>query len=391
MWTGGLVVLVVVATAACWNVSTAADDAGKTTDDQNAVVLHIKPDVPHRKEAVGDFVQLKDGRIMLVYRHSPGGRGGASDFAPAHLVARFSSDGGRTWTDEDVMVVPTSEGKMNVMGASLLRLQDGRIALFYLRKNSICDCRPQIRISADEGQSWGDPREVVTEPGEDGYYVLNNDRVIQLESGRIVVPLALHHRPYWLNFDMNGRLVFHLSDDGGKTWRRGKETLIGKSADGERIVTQEPGVVELKDGRVMTWCRTESGCQYKAYSDDGCETWSKLEPTNIIGPGSAATIERIPKTGELLLVWNNHENLDTSDFEKNKRTPLTVAISRDEGRTWTNVKNLEDDKLTSYCYFTIGFVGDHVLLGYTVGDRNPGVPWMVQSRVRRVSLDWLRK
>ena len=45
------------------------------------------------------------------------------------------------------------------------------------------------------------------------------------------------------------------------------------------------------------------------------------------------TIERIPGTGDWLLVWNNN---DGSNPEiKGKRTPLTTAISKDEG------KNLE--------------------------------------------------
>ena len=162
----------------------ASQDSGDENIGQSTVVLRIKPDAPHRRDSEGDFIQLKDGRIMFVYSHFPGGPGGASDHAPAHLAARFSSDGGRSWTTEGVMVVP-NEGKLNVMSVSLLRLQDGRIAMFYLRKNSLTDCCPQLRISTDEGQSWSKPCKVVDEVG---YYVLNNDRVIQLQSGRIVVP-----------------------------------------------------------------------------------------------------------------------------------------------------------------------------------------------------------
>ena len=150
-------------------------------------------------------------------------------------------------------------------------------------------------------------------------------------------------------------------------------------------------MIELKDGRTMMLCRTKSGCQYRAYSKDGCESWSQLEPTTIICPCSPATIKRIPGTGELLLVWNNHANVDKSALAGSKRTPLTVAISRDEGQTWTNIKNLESDNMVSYCYFAVEFVGKkHVLVAYNVGDRNPSVPWMVQTWIRRVSLDWLR-
>ena len=51
------------------------------------------------------------------------------------------------------MVVP-NEGKMNTMSVSLLRLESGRIALFYLRKNSLSDCRLYMRTSSDEAKTW---------------------------------------------------------------------------------------------------------------------------------------------------------------------------------------------------------------------------------------------
>jgi len=50
------------------------------------------------------------------------------------IVGRLSSDGGRTWASHDVPLVD-AEGKLNVMSVSLLRLRDGRIAMFYGKKN----------------------------------------------------------------------------------------------------------------------------------------------------------------------------------------------------------------------------------------------------------------
>jgi len=33
-------------------------------------------------------------------------------------------------------------------------VRDGRIALFYMLKNSLSDCRPVVRFSADEAKTW---------------------------------------------------------------------------------------------------------------------------------------------------------------------------------------------------------------------------------------------
>jgi len=344
-------------------------------------VLQLPPKEGNPRNSEGDFVTLRDGRILFVYTHFTGGAG---DDASAYLAGRTSNDEGRTWTEED-QVVLRQEGTQNVMSVSLLRLQDGRIALFYLRKNSRSDCRPYLRFSDDEARTWSDP--VACIPEEDsGYYVLNNDRAVQLKSGRIILPVAQHNAPDWEKWTPYGVALCYLSDDAGKTWRRSASELDGHQPDGPRVMLQEPGVVELKDGRLMMFFRTRSGCQYLSFSNDGGDHWSALEPSRILSPQSPASIERIPSTGDLLLVWNNHEDIAPS--LKGKRTPLATAISRDEGRTWENVKIIEDNPHGWYCYTAIDFVGDHVLLGYCAGDRreNNG---LALTQVTRLPITWL--
>ena len=82
------------------------------------------------------------------------------------------------------------------MSVSLLRLRDGRIAMFYIKKyaSPAGENYPFLddllmRTSDDEGKTWSEATHV-SPPAEPGYRVLNNDRVIQLESGRLVVPVA---------------------------------------------------------------------------------------------------------------------------------------------------------------------------------------------------------
>ena len=343
-------------------------------------VLALPPSKENPRNSEGDFIRLKDGRILFVYTHFTGGGG---DHSKAHLAGRFSSDEGKTWTDEDVVVIPY-EGGLNNMSVSLLRLQDGRIALFYARKQALTDCRPYLRFSDDEGKTWSDP--IVCVPDSDvGYYVLNNDRAVQLKSGRLILPLALHHRPDWEKPDWAGHIVCYYSDDAGKTWKRSKSTLITNTPAGKRVTTQEPGVVELKDGRVMMFVRTGEGMQYVSYSSDGGDTWSELKPSNMAGPCAPASIERIPGSGELFLVWNNHANIDPA--LKGRRTPMTIAVSRDEGKTWENVRNIAWRPHGWYCYTAIEFVDGAVLLGHCAGDRRTG--GLSRTAVTRIPLDFV--
>jgi sialidase-1 len=282
--------------------------------------LKLIPSENNPRNSEGDFINLKDGRILFIYSHFSGDS--SSDHAPATLTGRFSDDGGKTWTKEDKVIMP-NDGGMNVMSVSLLRLQNGEIALFYLLKNSLVDCIPQMRISKDEAESWSDPIPVITD--KKGYFVLNNDRVIQLKNGRLIMAVALHNTPDG-EWKKQGDLYSYYSDDNGQTW-----FSSAKVPNTTGIITQESGLIELKDGRIMMYIRASGWVQQLSFSSDRGETWSHIEASNIPSPISPATIEKIPGTGDWLLVWNNNDGSDPQI--KDKRTPLTTAISKDEGKT----------------------------------------------------------
>ena len=76
-----------------------------------------------------------------------------------------------------------------------------------------------------------------------------------------------------------------------------------------------------------------------SYSSDGCETWT--DPVAGLGcsPESPATIARL-SSGELAMVYNDHW---TREALGRYRAPLVVAVSADEGRTWSHHKSIEDD------------------------------------------------
>lgn len=339
-----------------------------------SVVLKLKPSNGNPRNSEGSFIRLRDGRILFIYSHFTDGSG---DYASAYLASRSSDDDGKTWAQEDVNILP-NEGGLNTMSVSLLRLQNGDIALFYARKNSHKDCRPILRISKDEAATWSDPIECIRD--QIGYYVLNNDRVIQLSSGRLIMPVSLHEAP-GMEWSDGGRLQTWYSDDNGLTWTAGIEV---ENPDG--VVLQEPGVIALKDGKIMMFIRTDAGAQYLAYSSDAGHSWSPAVRSDIPSPLSPASIKRIPSTGDLLMAWNNNEGDDENIA--GKRTPFNLAISSDEGKTWKLSKTIEDNPDGWYCYTAIDFVGDQVLLGYCAGDRreNNG---LAETYIARIGVDWI--
>ncbi|MEI6140122.1 MAG: sialidase family protein [Mariniphaga sp.] len=366
----GLILIIVLSISIliCSGFKPKPDEKGK------AIVLKLEPGPNNPRNSEGDFISLKNHRILFVYSHYTGDNGG--DHSPAYLAGRFSNDGGKTWSPDDVKIVE-QEGTMNVMSVSLLRLQDRKIALFYLKKNSTTDCIPMVRFSTDEAKTWSDPIACITD--KSGYFVLNNSRVIQLKSGRILMAVNLYKTPEGSPLNQ-GSLWSYYSDDNGITWKSGIE--IGNQ---NKFLTQEPGIVELKNRDIFMIIRSDIGFQCSSVSKDKGVTWSPVEPTNIKSPVSPASIKRIPSTGDLLMVWNNNGGDDPTI--KGKRTPLTIAVSQDEGKTWGKIKNIEVDPDGWYCYTAIHFIKKDVLLGYCAGNRPKGTGLAV-TQITKLSLKW---
>jgi len=339
------------------------------------LVIEPSPEFPRNSE--GSIIQLKDGSLFLAYtRFTSGGH----DNSAAYVSSRASKDGGESWSDDEMLV--DNEGRENVMSVSTLRLPSDEILLLYLVKNGWNDCRGYLRRSADEMQTLGE-RVCVTE--DMGYYVINNDRLVRLSSGRIVVPSSLHPNlgREFGTWSHRGIAMCYLSDDDGRTWRVSRSRLEAppKSQSG----LQEPGVVELLDGRLMMWIRTDMGSQLESFSEDGGETWTEARDGQLKSPVSPATIKRVPWGKELLAVWNDHSG--AHPFPQGKRSPLCAALSDDDGRSWRRSKMLEGDPNGWYCYISMTFVGDTVVLGYCAGDTTVG--GLNRLKVIQVHRDWL--
>ena len=345
--------------------------------------LEATPENPRKSE--GDFIRLKSGRILFIYTEFYGGRG---DESPARLVSIHSDDGGRTWSEVPEVVV-SNRGEQNVMSVSLLRLQSGKIAMFYLVKHGFHDCRPYLQTSDDEAKSWSEPRLTIAPPG---YFVLNNDRVIQTSTGRLIMPLAFHRQKgpgnhSYASFDGRAIAMWFYSDDEGKTWKEADDWWALNAHT--RTGMQEPGIVERENGHLWSWARTDQNYQYACLSTNMGKNWSAPQPTTLRSPASPATIERIPGTADLLAIYNDVS--DVPPGRQRKRTPLVSAISKDNGKTWINHRVIESNPDGWFCYTAMDFLDDAVLLAYCAGDNREKLnSGLNRTRIRRVPLETLR-
>ena len=311
------------------------------------IVCPATPEHPRNGEA--DMIRLTNGDLLLAYGRWNSGQ---SDFDTAEVWCKTSSDGGKTLGNDRVLV--RNEGKLTTFSVSLLRLKTGEILMAYLTKNSKEDCSIFFRKSTDECRTWSLRKRFRMPDGYSGYTGMNNNRVIQLASGRILAAawdgFAKGH--YMLGFTL-------YSDDNGATWRKSTDVDMRTLDPNDKVGSQEPNVTELKDGRVMMLIRNGFGCIARSYSSDHGETWSKPELIpELEAPVAPSSIIRLPQTGDLLLIWNRN---------KAARRPLNSAISRDEGKTWENIRVVDDGDgrpWPGFAYTSITPVGDNVILTY---------------------------
>jgi len=302
---------------------------------------------------------LKDGRLMLVwseyYVKSPSfifrppnvKPGGASDSTPCRISAKISTDNGCTFSQR--IILQENLWGRNVKHPNLTRLPSGEILFFFTAWHSETERNIFMKRSNDECETWSNPIQI----SEPGWYCTNNDHILRLSTGRIILP---SHGGPGFKFVKGNPLhsfVFY-SDDDFRTWQISEDTMTapGRGA-------HEPSIVELKDGSLFCLLRTTQGRVYQAHSKDGGIHWTKPVPTALRAPDSPPLVKRIPMTGDLLVLWNNVES-----HSNWPRTPLTAAISRNEGKTWESERDIDARADHNAAYAAVTFVEDEALVTY---------------------------
>jgi len=333
----------------------------------------------HPRNSEGDIVVLRDGTLFAAWSQF---YGGAEDHAAARIVAVKSTDGGRSWSTP--ATIQENQGKANVMSVSLVRSASGDVLFFYLIKNSLSDLKAYVRRSSDDTKSWSEAVLITPEPG---YHVMNNARIIQLKSGRLLAPVSTCGTVFAK--DDPFRTIVYRSDDDGKTWQRGTTALTAPKRG-----AMEPGLIELKDGRVMQIIRTQTGYIWNSYSSDGGDTWSDAKAWNIEAPEAPTSVTRIPSTGDWLMVlnpgveWKNPEKTVLGTNHGGARTPLAAMISHDEGLTWSKPKNIESDPTLTFAYTSITPHQNRALLSYYVF---PLKGKYLSLKFQSIPLDWFNR
>jgi len=267
------------------------------------------------------------------------GRASRSDHARNDIVMRRSRDGGDTWSPVSVLA---DDGGHSLNNPCVAQVQEGphagRILLMYQRYPEGCHegcvvagndgpkiCRSFLLVSDDDGRSFGEPTELTSEVKPPGATSIAGGPGIGLQKrrdphrGRIVFPFNRGPRPDWKVFAV-------FSDDGGESWRFGKEARDASTPG----TGNEVQMVELQDGRLLLNTRSYAGSRLRkqATSDDGGESWSELRDVpELIEPQVMASILAVEHGGRERLYY-------AGPYSRTWRIHGRVLTSEDGGRSW---------------------------------------------------------
>ena len=313
---------------------------------QKYTLVAATPESPRHDSAT--IIELADRRLLIAWMAHVGGEMIGHDHSPCDIASMVSRDGGLTWTDRR-MLVRNDPGDINIHFPSFLRLATGEILLYYQRRHRLAPGAAQhstsfLRLSSDDGASFGAPwKHTVIQDSS-----MSANLLVQLASGRIILPTTSMSGDWGATDHVTAGCCY--SDDNGVTWRSSSSW-----ADLPMRGAMEPHIVELADASLLMYLRTQLGAVFSSRSADAGENWSPPQTTGLKAPEAMPTLAQIPSTKDLLLIWND-ASYDPGFDHSGKRSPLTVAVSRDEGRTWGPPKNIETDPGWEFtnpsCHFT---------------------------------------
>lgn len=247
----------------------------------------------------------------------------------------------------EMSVFQENLGKIQTGGNSLLKISDKTILSFFFSKESTKLIDVYMKTSLDNGLTWSAPRVINTI--KNAYQHCANNRAILLSSGRIVLPMAIG------GTGSSNYVFCYYSDDNGDTWQNTKLFNTG----GNELY--EPCVAELEKGKLIMTLRNSSGKILFAFSNDDGLYWTDFVKSNLNCPDAPSTIAKVPNKNILVLIWNNNSNI----FDYQNRSPLSLATSKDEGKTWTYLFDIENRTSIGAYYPTINFTEDKMLITYT--------------------------
>lgn len=274
-----------------------------------------------------NLLELKNGDLLCAW--FSGTWEGNSDVAIvlSRLTARSSQ-----WTKPQVVDHHEGESYQNPV---LFEAPDGDLWLFHTTQGAgagQANAKVLVAKSKDKGKTWSGPSLLFDQPG-----AFVRHPLLALADGTWMLPLYFTPTKGIIEGAQAHYSAVKLSDDNGLHWQ---ESSIPNSNG-----YVQPSIIRLKNGTYAAFFRSRFADNiFRSNSEDG-RTWTAPERTAL--PNNNASIEAATlENGHIVMAFNNAGSVVTDGKPKaGPRKPLSVALSKDDGQTWTAIRDLETGAL----------------------------------------------
>lgn len=229
----------------------------------------------------------------------------------------------------------------------LFQGNNGDIFLYYKVGHTIPGWFTRVIVSTDGGRTWSEPVELVE--GDIGGRGPVRNKPIILRDGTWLAPASLETDEHWDTF-------VDISSDEGRTWTQsGMVPIDHASLKGKGII--QPTLWQSPDEKVHMLIRSTEGYIYRSDSDDNGTSWSPAYAISLPNNNSGIDLAKLDN-GNLVLVHNPVAGNWAA------RTPLTVSVSEDNGFSWKEALELENEP-GEYSYPAIVAEGNRTFIVYT--------------------------
>jgi sialidase-1 len=265
-----------------------------------------------------------------------GRKDGCGDSGNIDLVLRRSTDGGKTWSNMQVVWSDST----NTCG-NPVPIQDVATGKIWLISswNAGTDHEKEIRdqssklgrrvfvlSSDDDGKTWSAAREITSavKMPDWTWYATGPCHGVQISKGkfkgRLVVPINHVEAASGKNF---AGIIY--SDDHGTTWKLGDNTPQDKA--------NETTVAELSKGNLILNSRSsdrKSKYRITTVSNNGGQSWTDMHTdSTLVEPICQGTLLNFNLSAKKSILLFCNPNSQAS------RSNLTLRVSMDEGKSWS--------------------------------------------------------
>lgn len=221
---------------------------------------------------------------------------------------------GKSWSALEVI---GSEPNQPCFNPVLFKTAKGTLLFWYKAGPKPDNWTGFVRRSSDNGKTWS---KVEMMPAS--HYGPVRAKPIQLADGTILAGTSVESYRNWTPY-------VDRSTDDGATWQRSNPFPVP-----EKFHQIQPTLFVTGEGHMVALMRSSNPRKVcKAVSKDGGLTFSPSEETELPNPSSGIDAVKT-KRGDVFLIYN------PTPFA---RSPISLARSPDDGKTWKKVVDLETE------------------------------------------------